>query len=1049
MAQSSDTIVLFNVTVKTETKSFKLSWNDVCFARLKTEIESLFPSVSSTQWTLVDKTRKEIKDDSFVQDFKRTGLSQFSLLVDLKDSNSAANATSAQQYEDEENAALVIDTGSYSTKGGFAGDDEPRSETATKVGRPRHMGVMVGMGQKDAYVGGGGPSLGFSVGGAKDINNFREALLQDLTPKLTSISYTGLFYQYYFQTENDAKVEDLPQTKTKDMIEDDDDDQDDGKTAAADKKDTNKDGQVEFEGEMFYPSYCYAKAKTLTAITNDDGDSTKKDEEQKQTEAKTDEHDTFEYYITCGLNSNIKESDFKRNTLNLVIVLDISGSMGCSFGGGGKTKMDIANTCLCSLLDHLNGDDRFGLVLFDTSADVFQPLSMVKKMDVAALKQRIVSQVKTRGGTDLECGYLAAKKMLDDIDKSEDDIVRSSRIIYLTDMNPNRGITDKNGLLGLTKTYTEQDIYSTFIGVGIDFNTDLVSYITKLRGCNYYAVKSEADFKKRMDTEFEFMVTPLVFDLTLRLKSEQNACGIDAVFGSGDDDDAKNKKQKQNTSDGETLDYELMNVPTLFPSKTEGGRTKGGIIVIKLRRNKENASGVLKFEVVVNYKDKFNKEHKNEQSVTFGSDDEKAQAHFDNNGIRKGILLSQFVSLIKDWIDNDSDGEQTEIAVSGGYKSKFTKFAEHFKREMEILKDDTLSKELDILRKLCAVETKAEEEEDEKAENATNTAFEYDANSSVGYHYSSKQGILAMKYPVERGIVTSWDDTEKIWHNTLYNELRIQPEEHCVLLTESVLNPKANREKMVQIMFETFNVPALYIANTAALALQATGRSTGIVVDIGQHVTCIAAVYQGYTLRNTAKRLDIGGGDMTEYFVKLLLEKGYSFVTSLEKEMVRDIKEQTAFVSLDCSQESPKKCAATYKLPDEALIGFDTQRYRCCEMLFDPSLIGVQEPGIPQLVSECIRSCEEELRQELWSNIVLTGGTACIAGLDQRLTEELQKLAPPSTAVRIAATTKQQRKYGAWIGGSILSSMRGFWDMCISKDEYDVTGPRIVHRKCI
>jgi len=1040
MAQSSDTIVLFNVTVKTETKSFKLSWNDVCFARLKTEIESLFPSVSSTQWTLVDKTRKEIKDDSFVQDFKRTGLSQFSLLVDLKDSNSAANATSAQQYEDEENAALVIDTGSYSTKGGFAGDDEPRSETATKVGRPRHMGVMVGMGQKDAYVGGGGPSLGFSVGGAKDINNFREALLQDLTPKLTSISYTGLFYQYYFQTENDAKVEDLPQTKTKDMIEDDDDDQDDGKTAAADKKDTNKDGQVEFEGEMFYPSYCYAKAKTLAAITNDESDSNKKDEEQKQTEAKTDEHDTFEYYITCGLNSNIKESDFKRNTLNLVIVLDISGSMGCSFGGGGKTKMDIANTCLCSLLDHLNGDDRFGLVLFDTSADVFQPLSMVKKMDVAALKQRIVSQVKTRGGTDLECGYLAAKKMLDDIDKSEDDIVRSSRIIYLTDMNPNRGITDKNGLLGLTKTYTEQDIYSTFIGVGIDFNTDLVSYITKLRGCNYYAVKSEADFKKRMDTEFEFMVTPLVFDLTLRLKSEQNACGIDAVFGSGDDDDAKNKKQKQNTSDGETLDYELMNVPTLFPSKTEGGRTKGGIIVIKLRRNKENASGVLKFEVVVNYKDKFNKEHKNEQSVTFGSDDEKAQAHFDNNGIRKGILLSQFVSLIKDWIENGSDGENKALSVSAEYKSKFAKFAEHFKQEMEILKDESMEKELNILYKLSDSKDAMLQTKPVKV-----TEFEYQA-SGVGYYHSAKQGILSMKFPVEHGVVTNWDDAEKIWHNTFYNELRVAPDEHRVLMTEPPLNPKANREKLTQIMFETFNVPAFYLACSSSLAIYASGRTTGVVVDIGHEDFTVSALYEGYLLPHSVQRTEVGGGSMVQYLQKILTERGYSFTTSSEREMIRDVMEQTAYVALDEEQESVSDCAATYKLPDGQVIELDTERYRCCETLFHPEMLGLESDGLHRAVFNCIMKCDVDIRKDLYNNIVLSGASSLLPGLEERLKKEVSALAPDTMDVKIIAAA--ERKYMTWIGGSILASLSTFEDMWITKEEYDQVGPSIVHRKC-
>src|SRR6056297_1408552 len=360
-------------------------------------------------------------------------------------------------------------------------------------------------------------NIGLSAGGAKDVNNFRDNIENDYLPLTTDITYEGLFYVYYFDTGATEECEDL-----------------------------------------FCPSY-------TTAVSPDPF---------------SEEED---YYLSVGLNSGLEAEDFERKKLNLVVVLDISGSMGSAFNkyyydrfGNkqeleieeeemDKSKMEVAAKSINSLLTHLKDEDRFGMVLFDNSSYLAKPLNLVENTDMEAIKDHI-SELKPRGGTNMSAGMKEASKLYED-KKNINQEEYENRVIFLTDAMPNLGEVGEESLLGITRDNSQDKIYSTLIGIGVDFNTELTEAITKIRGANYYSVHSPEQFRKRMDEQFEYMVTPLVFDLNLTLDSQ--GYDILKVYGSPEADEATG---------------EIMKVNTLFPSQTKEDETRGGLVLLKLKK---------------------------------------------------------------------------------------------------------------------------------------------------------------------------------------------------------------------------------------------------------------------------------------------------------------------------------------------------------------------------------------------------------------------------------------------------------------------------------
>ena len=349
------------------------------------------------------------------------------------------------------------------------------------------------------------------------------------------------------------------------------------------------------------------------------------------------------------------------------------------------------------------------------------------------------------------------------------------------------------------------------------------------------------------------------------------------------------------------------------------------------------------------------------------------------------------------------------------------------------------------------------------------------------------------------GLLEDWDVVEALWNHTLKKRLVVQPDEHPVLLGEPVHTTREGREKMVELLFEKHNPPAIFLAKNPVLTSFASGRATSLVIDCGGSGTTVAAVHDGYAMQKAVTRSPLGGDAITDIVLKYLEKNkgvpvrpryeftrkpkgdGESFtVTDVDcpntsagyrlfkqREIAADLKENVCRLSdsMYSEEDNTNIPAVSYELPDGNTIEVGHERFKIPELLFQPHLLpsldlGDDAPdlkmadgsplrGLPALILENINKCDVDVRKDLFGGMLLAGGGSLFGSLRERLEAELHDAAPTNVRVKVTASANTiERKFSTWLGGSILASLGSFQQMWMSKQEYEEYGVAIIHRKC-
>ena len=341
--------------------------------------------------------------------------------------------------------------------------------------------------------------------------------------------------------------------------------------------------------------------------------------------------------------------------------------------------------------------------------------------------------------------------------------------------------------------------------------------------------------------------------------------------------------------------------------------------------------------------------------------------------------------------------------------------------------------------------------------------------------HNAKSHILG--YPIRHGQIDNWDMMERYWEACMFQYLRCEPEDHPVLMTEPPLNSPENREYTAEIMFESFNVPSLYIAVQAILALAASwasGRSTdnktpltGVVVDAGDGVTHAIPVVDGYVITSAIRSIPIAGREITVFLQQMLKERETTIPASELGDIVKCVKEQQCYICPDIVEEfkrfdqEPKKYFTKGPVTGAKSYSYELgyERFLAPEIFFSPEMASADIAApLPDLVDEVIQMCPVDSRRSLYRNIVLSGGSTMFKGFDKRLQRDVRRLADmrvqnsqtqggqsalefKTTPIDVHVVSHRKQRFAVYYGGSLLASTEQFHMVARTKEEYQESGP--------